>query len=113
WSVQLHYLLSAEAGPDVSLTDLEEGLIRPPPATMFDLTQTLAKTDRVSASLTIDRLAVGYSTPQWVVRVGRQAITWGSGLVFRPMDLFDPFSPSATDTEYKPGVAVLYVHRLF
>ena len=48
-----------------------------------------------------------------MVRVGRQALTWGSGLVFRPMDLFDPFSPSATDTEYKPGVDMLYVQRLF
>jgi hypothetical protein len=48
-----------------------------------------------------------------VVRVGRQALTWGSGLVFRPMDLFDPFSPTATDTEYKPGVDMLYVQRLF
>ncbi len=47
------------------------------------------------------------------MRVGRQAITWGSGLVFRPMDLFDPFSPSATDTEWKPGVDMLYVQRLF
>ena len=61
----------------------------------------------------IDRLAVTYTTPDLVVRVGRQAITWGSGLVFRPMDLFDPFSPTATDTECKPGVDMLYVQRLF
>ena len=29
------------------------------------------------------------------------------------MDLFDPFSPSATDTEYKPGTDMLYGQRLF
>ena len=29
------------------------------------------------------------------------------------MDLFDPFSPTATDTEYKPGTDMLYVQRLF
>jgi hypothetical protein len=29
------------------------------------------------------------------------------------MDLFDPFSPTATDTEYKPGADMLYVQRLF
>jgi hypothetical protein len=29
------------------------------------------------------------------------------------MDLFDPFGPTATDTEYKPGVDMLYVQRLF
>jgi hypothetical protein len=29
------------------------------------------------------------------------------------MDLFDPFGPTATDTEYKHGVDMLYVQRLF
>jgi hypothetical protein len=48
-----------------------------------------------------------------VLRVGRQALTWGSGLVFRPMDLFDPFAPSATDTEYKPGSDMLYTQWLY
>jgi hypothetical protein len=47
------------------------------------------------------------------VRVGRQALTWGSGLVFRPMDLFNPFSPTATDTEYKPGADMVYVQQVF
>jgi hypothetical protein len=29
------------------------------------------------------------------------------------MDLFDPFAPNATDTEYKPGADMAYVQRLF
>jgi hypothetical protein len=113
WSLQAHYLVSADLGPDVLLARQESGLLPTPPPTMFDLTGTFENHGQLIASQTIDRLAVTYSTPQWVVRLGRQAITWGSGLVFRPMDLFDPFSPSATDTEYKPGVDMLYVQRLF
>ena len=113
WSLQVHYLISAEDGPDVALAHLERGLIHEPPSTWLNLTDTFESHGALVASQSIDRLAVAYTTSQWVVRVGRQAITWGSGLVFRPMDLFDPFSPSATDTEYKPGVDMLYVQRLF
>lgn len=113
WSLQLHYLIAAEDGPDVALEHLEEGLIAVPPPTWLNLTSTFENHGSLLATQGIDRLAVTYTTPQWVVRLGRQAITWGSGLVFRPMDLFDPFSPSATDTEYKPGVDMLYVQHLF
>ena len=113
WGLQAHYLVTSELGPDVLFARQEAGLLPPPPSTLFNLTDTFENHGRLIASQTIDRLAVTYSTPQWVVRLGRQAITWGSGLVFRPMDLFDPFSPSATDTEYKPGVDMLYVQRLF
>lgn len=112
-SLQAHYLVAAEDGPDVALARLEQGLIAVPPSTWLDLTSTLKNHGSLLATQGIDRLAITYTTPQWVVRLGRQALTWGSGLVFRPMDLFDPFSPSATDTEYKPGVDMLYVQRLF
>jgi hypothetical protein len=113
WSLQVHDLDSAEDGPPVRLSALEQGLIPTTPPTWFDLTAVLARHGSLLATNTIDRLAAAYTTPEWVVRVGRQAITWGSGLVFRPMDLFDPFSPAATDTEWKPGVDMLYVQRLF
>ena len=113
WSFMLHYEVAAEDGPGVEIAHLESGLLKPPPSTWFNLTDTFESRGALTASQTIDRLAVTYTTPSLVVRVGRQALSWGSGLVFRPMDLFDPFSPSATDTEYKPGVDMLYVQQLF
>jgi hypothetical protein len=113
WSFQVHYVLAAEDGPNVTLARAEAGLISQPPATLFDLTDTFLNRGPWIASQGIDRLAVTYATPDLVVRVGRQALTWGSGLVFRPMDLFDPFGPTATDTEYKPGVDMLYLQQLF
>lgn len=36
--------------------------------------------------------------------LGRQPITWGVGRIWQPTDLFATFSPTALDTEYKPGV---------
>jgi hypothetical protein len=113
WSFALHYELNLQYGDSVRLARAEAGLRPSPPDTLFDLTNTFADHGQVIASQRIDRLSLAYSTPQWVVRVGRQALTWGSGLVYRPMDLFDPFSPSATDIEYKPGADMVYVQRLF
>jgi hypothetical protein len=113
WQLQTHYLLSAEDGPAVAQLSQEESFIRLSPATWLNLTGTLARSGSLTASQALDRVNLAYTSPQWVVRLGRQAITWGSGLVFKPMDLVDPFSPAATDTEYKPGVDMLYVQRLF
>ncbi len=39
---------------------------------------------------------------------GRQAVSWGNGLIFNPMDFFNPFNPAAVDTEYKLGEDMLY-----
>jgi hypothetical protein len=113
WSLQVHGVATIEDGPVVALGQAQATLLPAPPATWLNLTTTFANHDDVLGQASLDRLAVAYTTPDLVVRVGRQAITWGSGLVFRPMDLFDPFSPSAVDTEWKPGVDMLYVQRLF
>jgi hypothetical protein len=113
WSLQVHYVANLEAGPNVKLAHAEAGLVPTPPSTWLDLTGTFINRGEVRGADGLDRLAAAYTAPDFVVRIGRQALTWGGGMVFRPMDLFDPFSPSATDTEYKPGTDMLYVQRLF
>jgi hypothetical protein len=113
WSAGVHYVLAADYGDGARLSRLERGLLPEPPTTLFNLTNTFEDHGNIVASQTIDRLFVGYATPDFVLRVGRQALTWGGGLVFRPMDLFDPFAPNATDTEFKPGTDMLYAQFLF
>ena len=115
WSagVFLHYVLAAENGDSVRLARAETGLLPAAPSTWFNLTNTFVNHAQLVGSQSIDRLSVAYTAPDFVVRIGRQALSWGSGLVFRPMDLFDPFSPSATDTEYKPGTDMIYTQWLF
>jgi hypothetical protein len=56
----------------------------------------------------LDRLSVGYTGKNTSVRFGRQAISWGNGLVYAPMDIVNPFDPSQIDTEYKTGDDMLY-----
>ena len=59
-----------------------------------------------------DRLAVQHRRGNWAVTLGRQAVSWGGGLVFQPMDLFNPFAPTAVDRDYKAGDDLLLVERL-
>lgn len=51
----------------------------------------------------IDRLWVKYMAPWFDVKIGRQALSWGSAYIWNPTDLVNPFSPTAIDTETKPG----------
>lgn len=56
-----------------------------------------------------DRLAATVHVPHVDVTVGRQPISFGSGLFFQPMDLVNPFLPATVDSEYKPGVDAIRV----
>lgn len=114
WALDVHYQLVAEAGGGVKLRKDETAYFpEPPPGTLFDLSDRLVDTDHTRLTHRIDRLALGYATPDLVVRLGRQALTWGAGILFHPMDLVDPFAPDSIESEYKPGVDMLYVQRLF
>ncbi|HXI87609.1 MAG TPA: hypothetical protein VNH64_09130, partial [Parvularculaceae bacterium] len=114
WDFDLHYELSGAAGGGVKVAREKLSILGTlPPTTLFDLTDTIADGDRYLVIHKIDRLSIGYSAPKFVVRVGRQALTWGVGIVFHPLDLIDPFAPDTIDTEYKPGTDMAYFQWLF
>lgn len=75
---------------------------------LFDLTHVIYDEDKAAILHRLDRLWVSYSSEKAVVRFGRQALTWGNGLFYSPMDLVNPFDPAAIDTEYKVGDDMLY-----
>ncbi len=60
-----------------------------------------------------DRLALEYRANRWGITVGRQAVSWGGGLIFQPMDLFNPFAPTTVDQDYKAGDDLVLIERLF
>ena len=51
-----------------------------------------------------DRLFVRGTAGPVDLTVGRQPVSFGTGLFFTPMDLVNPFFPTTIDQEYKPGV---------
>jgi len=79
----------------------------------WNLTHTSGDPDGTLVVNRLDRLYVGWTGERTVWRFGRQAVSWGNGLLFNPVDVFNPFDPAAVDTEYKTGDDMLYGQYLF
>lgn len=79
---------------------------------LFDLTHVFDASGKNATLHRLDRLTIGYTGEKTVVRFGRQALSWGNGLFYAPMDLVNPFDPSTIDTEYKAGDDLLYAQHL-
>lgn len=75
---------------------------------LLDLSDDFIDRPRTVAVQRLDRLALGYSTGNATLRLGRQAISWGNGLAFQVFDFVNPFSPIAIDKDYKTGEDMLY-----
>jgi hypothetical protein len=76
---------------------------------LMDLTGTIDEDESYILYHRLDRLFLTW-LPKWgVVKVGRQAVTWGNGLLFNPMDLFNPYSPTDIERDYKIGEDMLSV----
>ena len=78
----------------------------------WDWTWEIEDGDRHQSFHRLDRLAFKWQSSQWGVTVGREAVSWGNGIVFQPMDLFSPFSPTVVDRDYKAGDDLVLIDRL-
>ena len=76
---------------------------------LFDLTQIISDHASRISYHRLDRLFLTFNSTNHTFKAGRQAISWGNGLVFNILDIVNPFSPTAIDTEYKPGDDMLYL----
>jgi len=76
---------------------------------LFDLTKIITDHSNRTNYHRLDRLFITFNTTNYTFKAGRQAISWGNGLVFNILDIVNPFSPTAIDTEYKPGDDMLYL----
>jgi len=74
-----------------------------------NLTETLSSGSRHAAVVRLDRAQLAWQRGNVSARIGRQALSLGSGIVFNPMDLFNPFGPTAVDRDFKDGVDALVV----
>ena len=114
FNFQADYQAIAQRGDSLEFSgDTTELLLLPPglpndDRRWWDLTDTV--TDNHSGGLVqrFDRFNVGYNGDKAVLRFGRQAVSWGNGLIYNPMDFFNPFNPTAVDTEYKLGEDMFY-----
>jgi hypothetical protein len=98
----------SENFPGPALEAVRIGRVPDDRTQVMDLTSVIDEDERSVWYHRIDRLVLGVSHSRGVVRIGRQAVTWGNGLVFNPMDLFSPFRPTDIEREYKPGTDLVY-----
>ena len=119
WSIAVDYQLIGLFGDQVEWArDLPAGsdiFIRRLPGDerrLFDLTHVFADSGKNAVLHRLDRIWVGYTSEKAVLRFGRQALSWGNGLFYAPMDLVNPFDPATVDTEYKAGDDMLYLQFL-
>ncbi len=119
WQWQADYQLLARQGDRLELQrqfpalDFGAAAIPNDETRLLDLTHVISEgSDRVVAHR-LDRLYLGHSSAKTVVKIGRQAVSWGNGLIYNPVDFFNPFDPAAIDTEYKTGDDMVYGQYLF
>jgi len=67
------------------------------------LTYNIDEDSSFSSVARLDRAYLEYQREQLTTRIGRQSISWGNGLLFNVFDVFNPFSPTEIDRDYKPG----------
>jgi len=92
-----------EIFPDFEGSTLFFGVPLNDDARFMDLTHTIKEDDSYIIAQRLDRLNFTYKSDWGFVRIGRQAVTWGNGLIFNPMDLFNPFPPADIQPDYKVG----------
>lgn len=121
WSVETHYELVALGGDTLERNNRLRAALPGEAADrlivsqvpndrhrLMDLTRRFSTRERSTAYHRLDRFNVSYSPAWGSVRLGRQALTWGDGQVFNPMDLFNPFAPTAVQRDYKTGDDMLH-----
>ena len=80
---------------------------------VFDIEGVWLESSDFIAAARADRANVKYRTQDLAISVGREAISFGNGLIFQVSDLFNPFSPVEIDKDYKVGDDLIYAQYLF
>jgi hypothetical protein len=80
---------------------------------VMDLSSDLKNGDDYFFYHRIDRFNLNLESDLGRLTIGRQAVTWGNGLVFNPMDVVNPFSPYDTERDYKKGDDILHFETVF
>lgn len=113
----LDYSLSWSSGDSFAFVGGLQGLLNKisidDDLRLLDLTWTIDEGPRHRAYHRLDRFALRVQSNGLGVTIGRQAVSWGSGRVFQPIDLFNPFAPTAIDEDFKPGDDIVLIDKSF
>lgn len=124
WRLETHYELVAQAGDTVKANNQLRGILGAGSVDrligrsgiddrrrLMDLTDTIDDGSGHLIYQRLDRLNLTWEANWGTMRLGRQALTWGNGLIFNPMDLFNPFAPTTVQRDYKSGEDMVYLQH--
>ena len=80
----------------------------------FDLSTVISEEKSYILFSNFDRAFINYSKEKWDIKIGRQRVNWGIGLVWNPNDIFNTYSYFDFDYEERPGadaISVQYYHN--
>ncbi len=118
WSWQIDYQLLMRQGDQLEMqqrnpeSGFPNNTIPDDDRRIFDLTHRISDQDDRVIVHRLDRFYLSHTTNKTVLNMGRQAVSWGNGLIYNPVDFINPFDPAAIDTEYKTGDDMLYAQYL-
>lgn len=75
----------------------------------FSLLDEQGADKATTLELELDRFFYRKRFDRYTLGLGRQAIDWGSGRLWQPLNVFGAFAPTDLDTDYKPGIDALTV----
>ena len=125
-SLDCHYVLEYHKGdstqasnsfaknqPNSSISQIFRNNFDSDDTKLMDLSSKIKEGDDYFTGHGLDRLNLNLDSDFGRVVIGRQAVTWGNGILFNPMDIFNPFSPYDTQRDYKRGDDMAYLETFF
>lgn len=115
WSFEFHGVglgmirnVDVVDGPSSGLDHRE-----PLSSSFLNLSRNVAAGRQHKISVNIDRLRLSYRSQDWRFTIGRVPLSWGRGIVYQPLDVFNAYPPTTIDREFKSGNDTLILERLF
>ena len=81
------------------------------PSSYLDLDQTISTGNSYLYRHRLYRAWAAVETEEWTARFGRQRVAWGTGKIWNPTDVLNPFDPLTVERDERRGVDALYVRR--
>jgi hypothetical protein len=79
-----------------------------PPKPWLSMEDTISTGTTNGYGLGAYRAWVGVEDERGVVRAGRQRVAWGTGKIWNPTDVLNPYSPTSVERDERRGVDALY-----
>ncbi|MBI3299830.1 MAG: hypothetical protein HYZ75_16815 [Elusimicrobia bacterium] len=81
------------------------------PASFLDMDQTISSGTDAGWRHRLYRGWVEAAALGWTLRFGRQRVAWGTGKIWNPVDVLNPYLPTALERDQRLGVDALHLRR--